>query len=111
NDEFKNAQTYRLTAAYNHVETGTRLHAAYGTAVKNPTLSELYGYDTRYEGNANLKPEKSRGWEVGVGQTLFGERLSLGATYFDQKIKDLITGAGNTSINLDGYSRSRGVEL
>src|SRR5690625_1517812 len=111
NNEFKNAQTYRLTAAYSLVETGTRLHAAYGTGVKNPTLSELYGFDATYQGNADLKPEKSRGWEVGVGQTLFGERLSLEATYFDQKIEDLIVGAGNTSINIDGYSRSRGVEL
>lgn len=111
NDEFKNAQTYRLTAAYNLIETGTRLHASYGTAVKNPTLSELYGFDAGYEGNADLKPEKSKGWEVGVEQTLIHERLILGATYFDQKINDLITGVGNTSINLDGYSRSRGVEL
>lgn len=111
NRRFEDAQTWRLTAAYDLVETGTRLRASYGTAVKNPTITELYGFDQSFQGNPDLKPENSRGWEAGVEQDLFGERLTLGATYFHQNIKDLITGAGRTAINQEGTSRSRGVEL
>lgn len=111
NQRFEDTQTYRFTAAYNHIETGTRLRASYGTAVKNPTVTELYGFDQSYQGNPDLKPESSRGWDIGIEQDLFRDRLTLGATWFQQNIEDLITGAGRTSVNLDGRSRSRGVEL
>src|SRR5699024_7527576 len=112
NDEFDDASTYRLTAAYNLAETGTRLHASYGTAVKNPTMTERYGFGSFLEGNPDLKPEKSRGWEIGVEQDLLEERLTLGATYFDRKIKDLITyNQTFTSVENIDRARSRGVEL
>ncbi|MBP2227867.1 vitamin B12 transporter [Azospirillum agricola] len=111
NDLFRDATTWRTTAAYLIDSTGTKLRASYGTGVKNPTLFELYGYTATYAGNPDLKPEKARGWDAGFDQPLWGRRASLDATYFNQRIRDLITGTGRTSVNMPGESRVRGVEL
>ncbi|WP_162913125.1 TonB-dependent receptor domain-containing protein [Rhodospirillaceae bacterium SYSU D60014] len=111
NDRFEDATTYRLTAAYRIEETGTKLRGSYGTAVKNPTLFDLYGYDANFRPNPNLEPETARGWDAGIDQALFGDRLSIGATYFDQRLDNFVSLAGQTVVNLPGESRIRGVEL
>jgi len=111
NDDFKDATTYRLTAAYVHTETGTKLRSSVGTGVKNPTLFQLYGYTSTFQGNRDLKPEKSVGWDIGVDQPLWNKRLTLGATFFHNDIDNLITGSGQTAVNVKGISRIQGVEL
>jgi vitamin B12 transporter len=90
NDRFANATTYRVQGSY-RLPTDTRVRAAWGTGVKNPGYYELYGYvDGRYIGNANLRPEKSEGWEVGLEQSFAGGLATIGATYFDSRLKDEI---------------------
>jgi len=111
NELFEDTNTYRATAAYNIDQTATKLRASYGTGIKNPTMFELYGFTQNYQGNPDLKPEQAEGWDVGVDQALWGDRVVFDATYFDLKIKDLITGAGQTSVNLPGKSKINGVEL
>lgn len=91
NDRFDDATTWRVQGSY-RLPTGTRLRAAYGTGVKNPGYFELYGYiDGRYIGNPDLRPEKSKGWEVGIEQG-FGidNWATVGATYFDSKLTNEI---------------------
>ena len=56
NDFFENATTYRTTAAYVLDSTGTKLKGSYGTAVKNPTLFELFGFASTFKGNPDLRP-------------------------------------------------------
>lgn len=111
NDLFDDATTYRLTGAYTVDGTGTKIRASYGTGVKNPTMFELYGYTQDYQGNPGLEPERASGWDLGVEQPFWGGRAVLDATYFDQRITDLIQGSGNTSVNLPGVSRIRGAEV
>ena len=111
NDIFENATTFRTTAAYFHEETGTRLHGSYGTGVKNPTLFELFGFGPNFVPNPDLNPEKSKGWDAGVEQAFLDDRLILDVTYFNNRITDLIQGAGNTAVNLDGTSRIQGLEV
>ena len=111
NERFADSTTWRGTAAYDLSQTGTKLRGSYGTGIKNPTLFELFGYDGTYRGNPALKPEQAKGWDIGVDQWILDDALSLEATYFDQRITDLIQGAGNTSINLSGTSKIHGVEL
>ncbi len=119
NERFKNTSTYRLTAAYLHAETGTRLHGSYGTGVKNPTLSHSFQRFGRLGPNPDVQPEKSKGWDVGVGQDLLEGRLSTDLTYFDSRPTDLIywNNAGTTDFNDDFYdnlagtSRIRGWEF
>ncbi|MCP6726244.1 TonB-dependent receptor, partial [Klebsiella pneumoniae] len=80
----------------------------YGTGVKNPTLFDLYGFTPTFRPNPALQPEFGRGWDIGVDKNFLDGCISIGASYFEQRIRDLITGAGNTSINLPGVSRTRG---
>jgi len=110
NDLFEDRTTYRLSAAY-VFEDGGRLRASYGTGVKAPTVFELFGFGPTFKGNPDLLPEESRGWDVGVEQRLFDGRVHLDLTYFDMRIENLITGFGDTAVNLPGTSRSRGIEV
>jgi vitamin B12 transporter len=116
NTRFQSATTYRLQASY-RFETGTRLHAAAGSGITNPTFTELYGYDpTSFVGNPDLKPERSRGWEAGLDQTLFGERLKLGAAYFAARLRDEIytvftPAFVSSSANRTTQSKQQGWEL
>lgn len=89
NDRFDDPTTWRVQGSYSFA-TGTRIRAAYGTGVKNPGYYELYGYsDGKYIGNPNLRPEKSEGWEAGIEQRI-GDAATIGATYFDSRLKDEI---------------------
>ena len=106
-----------MQASY-RFDSGTRLHAATGSGVKDPDFGELFYYQAgQYIGNPGLKPETSHGWEAGVEQSLIGRRIVLDATYFDNRLKDEIgTGPSSvagtpTSINLPGHTRQRGVEV
>ncbi|MDF2368040.1 TonB-dependent siderophore receptor [Sneathiella sp.] len=110
-DLFENQTTYRSTAAYLFDETATRLHGSFGRAVKNPTLFELFGSTPGFTGNPNLKPEEGLGWDAGVEQAFLDDKLILDMTYFNNRIKNLIQGGGNTAVNLPGTSRIQGVEF
>lgn len=89
NDLFADATTFRVGAGY-RVTDSTRLRASAGSGVKNPGFFELYGFvDGRFIGNADLRPEKSTGWEVGIDQDL-GDAVRVAVTYFDSELKDEI---------------------
>jgi len=101
-------QTYRTTAAYEIHETNTRLHASLGTGYRAPALSE----NILPFGNPDLRPERSRGWEYGVDQSLWRDQVVLGATYFRNDFRDLILYDPMTFTLLNiGQARSHGVEL
>jgi vitamin B12 transporter len=118
NSKFQDDATYRATASY-LFPTGTRIHAAYGTGVKDPTASDLFAYATgQFIGNPNLRPERSKGWEAGVEQNFLNNAVKIGATYFDNRFLDQIdqtyTLVGGqylqTTYNEAGRSIQRGVE-
>lgn len=111
NDFFPDSTTYRITAALQLPETGSKLHGSVGTAVKNPTIFELFGFGPAFVGNPDLRPERSFGFDIGIEQRLIGNRLIADITYFDQRIKDLILGFGDTAVNQPGESRIRGIEV
>jgi vitamin B12 transporter len=114
NSEFEGATTYRVQASY-AFDTGTRLRGAYGTGIKNPTMSELFGFFGTFEGNPSLTPEESQGWEIGIEQYLLDRDLLVGVTYFDNELTDKIgtesTGTGTRPANTPGESSQRGVEV
>ena len=117
NQHFGDDTTWRVQGSYIFSE-GTRLHAAAGSGVKNPGFFDLYGYVSgQYIGNPNLKPEKSQGWEAGVGQRLLGGRISLDATWFQSRLTDEITTIylppdyTGTTVNSGGTSHQHGLEL
>ncbi len=117
-NRFDDAATWRLTGSY-LFDSGTRLHAAWGSGVKSPTASDLFGYtDGQYIGNPTLSPERSRGWEAGIEQNLLDKRLILGTTWFQSDFTDRIETVGAfiegryiaTSINSAFSARQRGIE-
>ena len=71
----------------------------------------MFGFSQNFVGNPNLRPESAIGWDMGVAQRGFDDRLTVDLTYFENRIGDLIQGAGNTAINLPGTSRIRGLEV
>jgi vitamin B12 transporter len=123
NKDFRNATTYRTTATYLLDELGLRLHANYGTGGKNPTFIERFGFFASslffpFNGNPDLNPEKSRGWEIGFDKSFLDNKVNIGITYFDEKLKDEINGFvfdlttfTTTAINETGSSKRKGLEL
>ena len=117
NSEFDSANTVRVEAVY-QLNDGTRLRSAYGTAIKNPTFTERFGFYTNFIGNPSLEPEESTSWELGIDQMLFDNSLTLSATLFDTELKNEINGSavdpvtfGYTAVNKEGKSQRQGVEL
>ena len=84
---FGSATTYRVTGGYLHKETGTKLRGSYGTGFRAPTINQLFfpGF-----GNPNLKPEKSKGLDVALDQSLFNDRVLLSVGYFWTRYQNLI---------------------
>jgi vitamin B12 transporter len=92
NDLFDNATTYRVQGYY-RLNQVVRLRAAAGSGIKNPSQTELFGFNATafpFAGNPNLKPERSEGWEAGADFTFDEGRVRLGATYFDSTLHDEI---------------------
>ncbi|MFQ5564981.1 MAG: TonB-dependent receptor plug domain-containing protein [Paracoccaceae bacterium] len=118
NDGFKDATTYSVAAAYTNEPTGTRLHGSVGTGVTNPTFFEQFGFSPGFFiGNPELRPERTFGWDIGVGQSFLDGALVADATYFRARVSDEIAPGFNvnaglpTSVNAPGESRRQGVEL
>ncbi len=114
NSRFSDDTTYRIEGSYK-LDDGLRLHAAAGSGVKNPSFSELFDFFVgRFIGNPNLQPEKSDGWEAGVDYDFLAGHANVGATYFNDQLKDAITTSFATGVaqpvNLPGSSPQRGVE-
>lgn len=80
-------ETWRTTALYNISETGTKLRASAGTGAKAPSLYQLYA---PLYGNGSLAPEESFGYDAGIDQSLFNDRLTLSLTYFSNRFSNLI---------------------
>ena len=63
---FEDATTYRITVAQ-PLGQRVKLRASYGTGIANPTFFELFGFiPGSFDPNPNLKPEESRGFDVGA---------------------------------------------
>jgi vitamin B12 transporter len=117
NDRFGGKVTYRVAPAYVIADTGTKLKVSVGSGFKAPTLSELFqSYPAFFFiANPNLRPETSTGYDVGVEQTLVGETLRAGATYYYNRVRNLIVAApAADGINLTyaniGRAHTDGVE-
>ena len=115
---FGSATTYRVTGGYLLKETGTKLRGSYGTGFRAPTINDLFfpGF-----GNPNLQPEKSKGSDVALEQSLFDDRVFVSIGYFWTRYQNLILTVfdpgGVCSFSLFGFcatnigqARAEGVE-
>ncbi len=107
-NKFGGAFTYRIAPAYIFWQTGTKFKATVGTSFKAPSI--FYLFDPFF-GNEYLNPEKSFGWDVGIEQFFWADRVTFGLTYFNNNYKDLIGLDENfKSFNIDKV-RTDGVEF
>ncbi|MBI1174458.1 MAG: TonB-dependent receptor [Sideroxydans sp.] len=92
-----------------------RATAVASTAFKAPTLNDLYyplinygtfgGVTYSYQGNPNLKPERSRNAELGMHYTAGGQQVDV--AYFDSRIRDLIASNGLAAGSVINLSQAR----
>jgi outer membrane receptor protein involved in Fe transport len=97
------------------------MRASYGESIRPPSADEEDAFltpSTLQLANSRLSPERQRGWDAGVDVAV-GARGSIGITYYDQVVSDLIDGA---TLNADtvpqvqqfqniGRVRNQGLEL
>ncbi|NOY53086.1 MAG: TonB-dependent receptor [Deltaproteobacteria bacterium] len=108
---FGSRGTGRATFSY-RVGSGLRIKGSYGTGFKAPSLYQLYAPAGSFGpvGNAELSPEKSRGWDAGFEQEFSGGHGRVGITYFSNRFIDLIDFDYGTGYrNLSGAA-TKGIE-
>jgi vitamin B12 transporter len=84
---FGGATTFSGSGVYSPNDGATAFRASYSEGFKAPTLYQL---QSEY-GNADLGPERSRGWDAGVTQKALNGAIEASATYFHRTSLDLIT--------------------
>ncbi|AEG49403.1 TonB-dependent receptor [Sphingobium chlorophenolicum L-1] len=109
--QFGGATTFGANANYTPNNGATNIRMSYGEGFKAPSLYQLYGTDV---GNAGLRPERSKSYDIGFDQRLGGDRAILSVTAFRRDTKDQINydysiGLYGGYNNLD-RTRAKGVE-
>ncbi len=85
-DRFGGATTFGASGVWTPGNAGTTLRASYGEGFKAPSLFQLQGD----YGNQALRPERARGWDAGVSQSLLDGTMVASATWFERNSTDLI---------------------
>lgn len=114
NSAFGTFFTYRAGAVY-RLPSGTRIRASLGRSFKAPTFCEQFCDAPFVVGDSTLRPERSTSWEAGLEQGLADGRVSVWATYFDQRFHDMIVYDGSGVPGEPTYfngaaAKSRGIE-
>lgn len=118
NSNFEDVATGRVSLAF-RLSTNARLRSSLGTAQKNPTFTERFGFfPEQFIGNPRLDPEHSVSFDVGIDIDLPGRALRLETTLFHQDLRDEINGFVfdpatflATAANREGRSKRHGAEL
>lgn len=101
-------------------DDATTLRGSIGSAFHTPNLRDTFGWWTpqtgySYEPNPDLKPETVTSWELGIEKQL-GRGTLLRATYYDNRLKDLIyrtqsDAAMTQGVANAGRGKVQGIEL
>ncbi len=83
--QFGGEATYQASLGWRG-QAGTHLRGFYGTGFQAPSIFQLFSSF----GNAELKEETSRNWELSAAQDLGDGKFRFGATYFDNRYENLI---------------------
>ena len=104
-NQFGDIWTYRFAGSYKIDQTNTTLHSSVATGFSPPTSQ-----DKIFGNNFGLKPEKDLGWDAGVEQRFWANRIIIGATYFHNDLSNIIGYNGlYETLNL-GAARTQGIE-
>ena len=113
NQRFGSYATYRAGLSFRG-RGDTRAIASIGTGFKEPNFFETYATGF-VRGNPDLQPEHSFTWEAGLEHHIPGTEVTVRATYFNQRFRDLIDYNGSSSVkynylNVPG-ANARGLEV
>ncbi|MFC2174114.1 TonB-dependent receptor, partial [Acidobacteriota bacterium] len=86
-EQFGNQANPKLSLVYRLPQRGIKLHAAYGTGFKAPSISDIA---LPFWGNPDIKPEESRSWEVGIAKSFKEKKVDLELVYFNNRFTNLI---------------------
>ena len=117
NSEFDSALSGRLSLAY-RLSSTTLVRANLGTGRKAPTFIERFGFfPGQFIGNPDLKPEKSKSFDLGIDLLLLDSAVEIQLAVYYQNLDDEINGFVFdpdtflfTAENIDGDSIRKGVE-
>ncbi len=105
-NQFGEVWTYRFAGSYLIARTDTTIHSSIATGFSPPSSQ-----DKIFGNNFALEPERNRGFDVGVEQRFWERRVQLGATYFHNRLSNVIGFNGQfDTLNL-GAARTQGLEL
>lgn len=116
NEMFDDTLTWRVGASYKVDVIDGRLYGSYGTGVKNPTFTEIFGFfPAFFVGNPNIQPERSEGFNIGYSQGFASGKGSISVDYFQSDLEnEIITDFSvfpSTVVNLQSDSSRKGVEV
>jgi vitamin B12 transporter len=104
-NQFGDVWTYRFAGSYKIDKTNTVIHSSVATGFSPPSSQ-----DKIFGDNFGLQPEKDLGWDAGVEQRLWENRITVGATYFHNDLSNVVGFDGLfRTLNL-GAARTQGVE-
>lgn len=106
--QFGGATTLGANANYSPNDGATNVRLSYGEGFKAPSLYQLYD---AFSGNAALRPERSKSYDVGIDQSLADGRALISLTAFQRNTTDQINydNATFTYGNID-RTRAKGIE-
>ena len=104
-NQFGGVWTYRVAGTYKIDRTNTILHSSVATGFSPPSSQ-----DKIFGNNFGLKPERDLGWDIGVRQELWQNRVGVGLTYFHNDLSNAIGSNGLfQTLNL-GAAETQGLE-
>ena len=104
-NQFGGIWTYRFAGSYKIDKTNTILHSSLGTGFSPPSSQ-----DKIFGNNFGLKPEEDLGWDIGIRQQLWQNRVDVGLTYFHNDLSNVIGFNGLfDTLNL-GSAETQGLE-
>ena len=84
-NQFGGIWTYRFAGSYKIDKTNTTLHSSVATGFSPPSSQ-----DKIFGNNFGLKPEHDLGWDIGIDQRLWENRVTVGLTYFRNDLSNVI---------------------
>jgi vitamin B12 transporter len=105
-NQFGDVWTYRFAGSYKIDKTNTTVHSSVATGFSPPSSQDkIFGM------NFGLRPEKDLGWDIGIEQRLWENRVRVGATYFHNDLSNVIGFNGQfQTLNL-GAAETQGLEM
>ena len=105
-NQFGDVWTYRFAGSYKIDKTNTTLHSSVATGFSPPSSQDkIFGM------NFGLRPEKDLGWDIGIEQRLWQNRVRVGVTYFHNDLSNVIGFNGQfQTLNL-GAAETEGLEI